>query len=171
MDSTTTWLSATPPPCCCAQLRKSSFIDAERLLKVVPHNQLLEVQALLHKHLGDHREALRSNRLHPCTLQWHPVIVDTLYAMLCTSTSCSAISTVPFWQLLSLSALLPCKLVCNLWQLQQILLGCDHCVVVWIRVCQHDMLDMWRFAIPSIKSNAKMALAHGSIASWHALTS
>lgn len=46
------------------QLRSSRFIDAERLLKVVPHNQLLGVQALLHKHLGDHREALRSTRLH-----------------------------------------------------------------------------------------------------------
>lgn len=46
--------------CCCVQLRSSRFIDAERLLKVVPHNSWLEVQALLHKHLGDHREALRS---------------------------------------------------------------------------------------------------------------
>lgn len=44
---------------CCVQLRSSRFIDAERLLKVIPHNSLLEVQALLHKHLGDHKEALR----------------------------------------------------------------------------------------------------------------
>ncbi|KAA6422986.1 MAG: vam6 Vps39 isoform X1 [Trebouxia sp. A1-2] len=37
----------------------SQFIDAERLLKVIPHARLLEIQALLHKHLGDHKEALR----------------------------------------------------------------------------------------------------------------
>ena len=41
------------------QLLTSHFIDAERLLKVVPHAKLLEIQALLQKHLGDHKEALR----------------------------------------------------------------------------------------------------------------
>ena len=41
----------------------SQFIDAERLLKVIPHARLLEIQALLQKHLGDHKEALR---LEPC---------------------------------------------------------------------------------------------------------
>lgn len=44
---------------CCLQLMTSQFIDAERLLKVIPHARLLEIQALLHKHLGDHKEALR----------------------------------------------------------------------------------------------------------------
>ena len=42
------------------QLLTSHFIDAEQLLKVVPHAKLLEIQALLQKHLGDHKEALRS---------------------------------------------------------------------------------------------------------------
>ena len=44
---------------CCLQVMMSQFIDAERLLKVIPHARLLEIQALLHKHLGDHKEALR----------------------------------------------------------------------------------------------------------------
>ena len=47
----------------CVQLMMSQFIDAERLLKVIPHARLLEIQALLQKHLGDHKEALR---LEPC---------------------------------------------------------------------------------------------------------
>jgi len=45
------------------QLMTSQFIDAERLLKVIPHARLLEIQALLQKHLGDHKGALR---LVPC---------------------------------------------------------------------------------------------------------
>ncbi len=63
---------------CCLQLMTSQFIDAERLLKVIPHARLLEIQALLQKHLGDHKEALR---LVPCcctcasTLLTCPVIM------------------------------------------------------------------------------------------------
>ena len=43
------------------QLLTSHFIAADGLLKLVPHAELLEIQALLHKHLGDHKEALRSD--------------------------------------------------------------------------------------------------------------
>ncbi len=52
---------------CCLQLMTSQFIDAERLLKVIPHARLLEIQALLQKHLGDHKEALRLvSQCWPC---------------------------------------------------------------------------------------------------------
>ena len=53
----------------CLQLMTSQFIDAERLLKVIPHARLLEIQALLQKHLGDHKEALRLvPQFWPCAL-------------------------------------------------------------------------------------------------------
>ncbi|KAL0024599.1 hypothetical protein WJX77_001647 [Trebouxia sp. C0004] len=55
--------AATAQPDAYAKLKRllmtSQFIDAERLLKVIPHARLLEIQALLQKHLGDHKEALR----------------------------------------------------------------------------------------------------------------
>ena len=42
-----------------SQVVKSKFINEEQLLKAMPHADLLEVQALLHKRLGDHKAALR----------------------------------------------------------------------------------------------------------------
>ena len=61
---------------CRLQLMTSQFIDAERLLKVIPHAQLLEIQALLQKHLGDHKEALR---LVPCCC----ACASTLFSVSC----------------------------------------------------------------------------------------
>lgn len=50
-------------------MTKSKYIDEEQLLKVMPHADLLEVQALLHKRLGDHKAALRWDKQTHCSAQ------------------------------------------------------------------------------------------------------
>lgn len=126
------------PLCCCVQLRSSSFIDAQHLLKLVPHSQLLEVQALLHKHLGDHREALRSVLVQQsgcASLDRHlvPVWIDTLYALSWMQDGICIVS----WQPASssaLSCLAPLTAYPGVEAAAPLEPGGQHCLVMWISV-------------------------------------
>lgn len=128
------------PLCCGVQLRSSRFIDAQHLLKLVPHSQLLEVQALLHKHLGDHREALRSVLVQQsgcASLDRHLVrsVVDAGWHLHCVILAAG----------IFISTILSCTFDCISW--------CGGCSTLGTwgsalpchvdqRLCKHDILDV-----------------------------